>query len=284
MTWPANLVPDSTLTQDAYELLRLCGGRAPVEQVAELILGLPQLDRQTATPFVEDLIREDWRMRLADGATVELTCVDEEARALCETDFVVVDVETTDARTPPGRIAEIGAYRVSGRRITGEFHSLVNPLMRIPSFIVGLTGITDEMVEAAPLFADIAAAWLEFAGAAVIVAHNAAFDVRFLNHELSFIYPGRRMANTSLCTVTLTRQLMPELANHRLHTVAEHFSVPIPRRHRAPDDARATAEIFIRLLAQLDAHGVRDLATARQFKVEAGVVSSLRSQVPSPKS
>ena len=265
MTWPANLVPDSALTQDAVELLRLCGGRAPVEQIAELILGPPQLDRPTAAMLVDELIKEDWRMRLSEGASVELTCEDEETRALDDTDFVVVDVETTDARTPPGRITEIGAYRVSGGRIVAEFHTLVNPEMRIPSFIVGLTGITDEMVKTAPRFADIAHAWLEFAGSAVIVAHNASFDVRFINHELSLVYPGRRMANANLCTVALTRQLMPDLANHRLHTVAEHFAVPIARRHRAPDDAHATAEIFLRLLIQLDGHGVRNLAAARNF-------------------
>ena len=271
MTWTANLVPDSALTQDACDLLRLCGGRAPVEQVAELILGLPQLDRPTAALLVEELIKEDWRMRLTDGAFVELTCEDAEARALGDTDFVVVDVETTDARTPPGRITEIGAYRVRGGRIVAEFRSLVNPETRIPSFIVGLTGITDEMVSTAPRFADIAPAWLEFAGTAVIVAHNASFDVRFLNHELSLVYPGRRMCNTNLCTVALTRQLMPNLINHRLHTVAEHFAVPIPRRHRAPDDARATAEILIHLLAQLDGHGVRNLAAARTFKKSIAV-------------
>jgi DNA polymerase III epsilon subunit family exonuclease len=268
MTWPANLVPDSTLTQDVVELLRLCGGRAPVEQVDELILGLPHLDRPTAALLVEELCKEDWRWRLSAGAFAELACADEAACALAETNFVVVDVETTDARTPPGRITEIGAYRVCGGRILAEFRSLVNPEMPIPAFIVGLTGITDAMVSDAPRFADIAPAWLEFAGTSVIVAHNASFDVRFLNHELSLVYPGRRMGNADLCTVALTRQLMPDLANHRLHTVAAHFAVPIVRRHRAPDDARATAEIFIRLLAQLDRQGIRDLASARTFKAE----------------
>ena len=89
------------------------------------------------------------------------------------------------------------------------------------------------------------------------------------NHELARVYPGRRMCNTHLCTAKLTRQLMPALANHRLHTVAAHFAVPIPNRHRAPDDARATAEIFIRLLDQLDQSGVRDLAAARKFTAAA---------------
>ena len=266
MSLPRNLVSDSALVQDAVELLRDCGGRAPVEQLAELILELPRLDAPTAARLVAELIKDDWRMRLVEQRMVELLGEDAEARALSDTDFVVVDVETTDARTPPGRIMELGAYRVSRGRIVAEFKSLVNPETSIPSFIVGLTGISDEMVRGAPRFAEIAPAWLQFADMAVLVAHNALFDVRFLNHELSRVYPGRRMCNAHLCTVKLARRLLPALSNHRLHTIAEHFAVPIRNRHRAPDDARATAEIFIRLLAQLDRQGIRDLASARRFK------------------
>lgn len=276
MLSPRNLVPDSALVDDAVALVRLCGGRAPVQQIAGLILELPHLDTATAALLVAELIKDDWRMRLVEQQTVELLCEDAEARALAATDFVVVDLETTDARTPPGRIMEIGAYRVHRGQIVAEFKTLVNPETPIPSFIVRLTGINDEMVSSAPPFAEIAPAWLEFADMSVLVAHNAAFDVRFLNHELGRIYPGRRMYNAQLCTVSLTRRLMPNLTNHRLHTIAEHFAVPIRNRHRAPDDARATAEIFIRLLKQLDQHGVRDLAAARSFKLE---VRGQRSEV-----
>ncbi|HYX40216.1 MAG TPA: exonuclease domain-containing protein [Pyrinomonadaceae bacterium] len=268
MALPNNLVSDSTLVQEVVDVLRVCGGRAAVEQIAEVILELPRLDAPTAALLVAELIKDDWRMRLVEPRTVELLCEDAEARALRDTDFVVVDVETTDARTPPGRIMELGAYRVRQGRIVAEFKSLVNPETPIPSFIVGLTGINDEMVRRAPRFAEIASAWLQFADMSVLVAHNASFDVRFLNHELARVYPGQRMCNTHLCTVKLARRLMPELVNHRLHTIAEHFAVPIPNRHRAPDDARATAEIFIRLLAQLDRQGVRDLASARRYKAE----------------
>ena len=268
MALPNNLVSDSTLVQEVVDVLRVCGGRAAVEQIAEVILELPRLDAPTAALLVAELIKDDWRMRLVEPHTVELLCEDAEARALRDTDFVVVDVETTDARTPPGRIMELGAYRVRDGRIVAEFKSLVNPETPIPSFIVGLTGINDEMVRRAPRFAEIASAWLQFADMSVLVAHNASFDVRFLNHELARVYPGQRMCNTHLCTVKLARRLMPELVNHRLHTIAEHFAVPIPNRHRAPDDARATAEIFIRLLAQLDRQGVRDLASARRYKAE----------------
>lgn len=246
-------------------MLRVCGGTASAADIADIVLKLPDLEAEIAALLVADLIRDDHRLTLRDGKMIELNCENAETRLLLESDFVVVDVETTGAKTPPCRITEIGAYRVSRGRIVAEFQTLVNPETTIPPFIVQLTGITDEMVKDAPLFADVAHAWLDFADEAVLVAHNAQFDVRFLNHELARIYPGRRMANSQLCTVKLSRRIFPGLVNYRLHTVAEHFSIPIYNRHRAAGDALATAEIFLRMLARLDQHGVRDVAGARLF-------------------
>jgi DNA polymerase-3 subunit alpha (Gram-positive type) len=262
-----NLVSDSALVQETVEILRVCGGRAAASDIADLVLKLSDIDAELAALVVSDLIRDDHRLCIRDGSMVELVCEDVEARLLREADFVVVDVETTGAKTPPGRITEIGAYRVSRGRIVAEFQTLVNPEMLIPPFIVHLTGITNAMVKDAPSFPEVASNWLDFASDAVLVAHNAQFDVRFLNYELARVFPGRRMANSQLCTVTLSRRVVPGLVNYRLHTVAEHFAIPIINRHRAGDDALATAEIFIRMLARLHKHGVRDLAEARRFKI-----------------
>lgn len=256
-------------------MLRVCGGRAPATEVASIVLNLPEVDAEVAFLLVSDLIKEDHRLALRDDHVVELVIADDERRLLSESDFVVVDVETTGAKTPPGRIMEIGAYRVQGGRVCGEFQTLINPEASIPPFISRLTGITEEMVRTAPLFAEVAADWLEFAGDAVLVAHNSHFDVRILNHEIGRVFPGRRMINTHLCTVKLSRSCIPGLANYQLSTLAEHFSIPHPNRHRAPADALATAELFIRMLARLEEFGVRDIASARRFKfneqaVEAG--------------
>ncbi len=250
-------------------MLRLHDGRASVEIVAEIVLQLPELDHTSAELIISEFIKDDSRLRLVNGH-IELICEDTECRALSETDFVVVDVETTGAKTPQCRITEIGAYRVSRGRIVAEFQTLVNPQTRIPPFIVHLTGITDEMVRRAPVFSEVAADWLRFADTAVLVAHNAPFDVRFLNHEIARVFPGRRMGNAHLCTVSLSRQIMPELPNHRLHTIAEHLSIVIENRHRAWGDARATAEIFLHMLDLLDRHGVRDLGQARRFRRKDG--------------
>jgi DNA polymerase III epsilon subunit family exonuclease len=268
-----NLVSDSALVQETVDMLRVCGGCAPAIDIADIVLKLSDLDAELAAMVVADLVKDDHRLSLREDLIVELVCEDPEARPLHETDFVVVDVETTGAKTPPSRIMEVGAYRVHEGRIVAEFHSLVNPQIPIPPFIVRLTGISDTMVREAPLFADIAHAWLDFVDEAVLVAHNAQFDVRFLNHEIARVYPGRRMINTHLCTVKLSRRIFPGLLNYRLHTVAEHFTIPILNRHRASDDALATAEIFIRMLARLHEHGARDLADARRFHFDAGALS-----------
>lgn len=262
-----NLVPDSTLIHEAIQLLRCRGGRASAVEVADTVLQLPELDPPLAATLVAELIKDDWRLRVDDTAHfIELLCEDDELRALSDTDFVVFDVETTGPKTPPGRIMELGACRVRRGRIVGEFQTLINPLTPIPPFIAQLTGISDAMVAGAPLFEDIAPDWLDFADRAVLVAHNAPFDMRFINHELSLVYPGRRMCNSHLCTVSLARRAVPELPSHRLHLLAEHFAVNFPRRHRAFDDARATAEVFIFLLERLCRDGVRDIASARQYR------------------
>ena len=139
---------------------------------------------------------------------------------------------------------------------------------------MALTGISNEMVKSAPLFAEVAPRWLEFVEDAVLIAHNAAFDTNFLNHEVSRVYPGHRMINSHLCTVTLSRQVMPGLANYRLETVAEHFSISILNRHRAGSDAFATAEIFLHLLRRLDELGIKTFAAARDFHLPAPEQSS----------
>ncbi|MCA1594247.1 MAG: hypothetical protein LC754_16800 [Acidobacteria bacterium] len=270
----SNLVLDSILVQEAIQLLRINGGRAHAVHLADSVLQLPDLDPQMAALLVGELIKDDWRLRIADGShEVELTCEDDERRELSGTDYVVFDVETTGPKTPPSRIIEIGAYRVSRGRIVAEFQTLVNPQIPIPPFIVGLTGISDEMVADAPLFCEIAADWLRFADTAVLVAHNAPFDVRFINHELGQVFPGRRMYNPHICTVSLARRVVPEIRSHRLPSLAEHFAVTVKNRHRAAGDALATAEVFLIMLELLRRHGVRDLAEARRFKMQLADVS-----------
>lgn len=266
MTPYPNLVSDSTLVQETIELLRVCGGRANASQIVDAVFKVSHIDEELAGLLVGDLVKDDRRFKIIDGKTIELQAHDCESRRLDELEFVVVDIEATGAKMPPNRIMELGAYRIRGRKIVDRFLTLVNPEISIPRFVIALTGITNEMVKEAPVFAEVAPRWLEFVQDAVLIAHNAPFDTSFLNHEISRVYPGNRMINPHLCTVLLSRRIVPGLSNYRLDTVADHFSIPIFDRHRAGSDALATAEVFIRLLDRLDEHGVKDLAAARSFQ------------------
>ena len=257
----SNLVSDSTLLQETIDLLRDCGGRANASQIVDAVFKVSHIDDELAGLLVGDLIRDDRRAIL--HAFHRQLC---ETRVLDELDFVVVDVEATGAKMPPNCIIELGAYRIRGKQIVDSFLTLVNPEIPIPRFVASLTGINNEMVRQAPLFAEVVPRWLDFVGDAVLIAHNAPFDTNFINHEISRVYPGQRMVNPHLCTVTLSRRAIPGLMNYRLETVAENFSISIQDRHRAGSDALATAGIFLHLLDRLAASGVKDLAAAHKYE------------------
>lgn len=262
-----NLVSDSSLVQDTIDLLVDSGGRAAASEIVDAVFKLSHIDDDLAGLLVADLVRNDRRFHFVDNNTIELRKDNWQSRLLRDLDYVVVDVEATGAKTPPNRLIELGAYRIREGRIVDKFLSLVNPEIPIPRFVVSLTGITNEMVKQAPVFADLAPRWLDFVSEAVLVAHNAPFDTSFLNHEISRVYPGHRMVNPHLCTVRLSRRAFPDLANHRLDTLADHFGIPIVNRHRAGCDALATAELFLLVLARLEeAYGIQDLAAARDFQ------------------
>ncbi len=246
-------------------MLQSYGGRASAVKVVDYVMKISAPAPDLARLLVLDLVETDSRLQLI-GDILELVVSDFERRAFAETDFVVFDLETTGAKAPPCRITEIGAYRVKNNRIVEEFQTLVNPETSIPLFIAQLTGISDAMVKNAPKFGEVAAAFLDFIGDSILVAHNAHFDMRFLNHEIGRIHVDYRVANPSLCTVRLSRKLLPNVENHRLKTLADYYSVALVNHHRAADDAHATAHIFVRLLEELDKLGVRDLAAAKKFK------------------
>jgi DNA polymerase-3 subunit epsilon len=185
-------------------------------------------------------------------------------RPLGTLDFVVVDVETTGWSPAADGITEIGAVRLSGGRVCGEFAALVNPGQLIPPDIVTLTGITDDMVAVAPPVGAILPGFLEFARGAVLTAHNAPFDVGFLTAACTG--SGRRWpAPPVLDTVTLARLLLTgdEVPNCKLATLADFFGAPARPHHRALADARATAAVLAALLDRLPAAGVRTLSQLR---------------------
>ena len=189
---------------------------------------------------------------------------------LRESTFVVVDLETTGTSPANGAmITEIGAVKIRGGEVLGEFHTLVNPGSAIPPFITVLTGITDAMVAPAPLFNEVLPAFLEFCGGAdetILIAHNAPFDIGFLKaaaavHQYS--WPNFRVIDTvKIARHTLTRDETP---NVKLGTLAEYFGLAQPPTHRALDDARATVHIFHHLLERLGNAGITTLEDLTNF-------------------
>jgi DNA polymerase III subunit epsilon len=180
--------------------------------------------------------------------------------ALRETEFAVVDLETTGWSPEDGAITEIGVVRVRGKVRRGEFASLVNPGVPVPPCIEELTGITDWMLAAAPGLAAVLPQLLRFADGCVLVAHNAPFDLGFLaaaSDACGLAWPRFAV----LDTVTLARQLLDpdEVPDCKLGTLARFFGARTVPSHRALADARATADILGSLIARLASHDVRTL-------------------------
>lgn len=259
-----NLISESLLIAETIDFLESLGGRATAVRVVDYVMKINRPEPGLARLLISDLVGRDPRLILNED-TVEFIGRNHETLELGSSGFVVFDLETTGAKAPPCRITEIGAYRVRGGEIVDEFHTLVNPEMAIPPFIVSLTGINDGMVTGAPKFHEVAEEFLDFIGDSILVAHNARFDLGFLNHEIGRVYEDYRVANPSLCTVMLARKLLPHIDNHKLKTVAKYYSIDLVNHHRASDDAQATAKIFVNLLSDLDTLGIRDLGAAKKF-------------------
>ncbi|MFR8227209.1 MAG: PolC-type DNA polymerase III [Lachnospirales bacterium] len=171
--------------------------------------------------------------------------------------YVVFDIETTGFSPSKDRIIEIGAVKVTDGKITEKFSTFVNPQIPIPFEIEKLTGITDSMVLDAEDITAVLPKFLEFCSDAVLVAHNASFDVNFITKNAERM--GIAIEPTVLDTVTLARQLLPNLGRYKLDTVAKALGISLANHHRAVDDAGATAEIFAAFVEMLRKMGIEDL-------------------------
>ncbi len=192
---------------------------------------------------------------------------DELGRPLHEITFCVVDLETTGGSAAAGSmITEIGAVKVRGGEVLGEFQTLVNPHQAIPAFIAVLTGITDSMVATSPRIEQVLPQFLEFAQGCVLVAHNAPFDVGFLRHfaeQQSRPWPRFEVLDTAkLARRVITRDDAP---NCKLSSLAAAFGSSTTPNHRALSDARATVDVLHGLVARLGNLGVHTLEELQTF-------------------
>jgi DNA polymerase-3 subunit epsilon len=202
-------------------------------------------------------------------AAAQQLSLDELGEPLRAITFVVVDLETTGGAAQADGITEIGAVKVCGGELLGEFQTLVNPQSPIAPFVSVLTGITDAMVSGAPTTAAVLPAFLEFARGSVLVAHNAPFDVGFLKAacaRLAIPWPGFAVVDTAvLARRVLTRDEVP---NCKLATLAQFFRSATTPTHRALYDARATVDVLHALIERLGSLGVHSLPELRSFTAQ----------------
>jgi len=182
--------------------------------------------------------------------------LDHDQRALVDTTFVVLDLETTGLRPDDDRITEVGAVKVRGGEVLGEFQTLVHPGTAVPPAITAVTGISDAMVRDAPPLATVLPMLLEFLTGAVLVAHNARFDTGFLDAAL-VRHGYQRLTNDVVDTARLARRLVrDEVRDRRLATLARIFRSRTTPNHRALQDARATVDVLHGLLERAGTIGV----------------------------
>ncbi|TDC64805.1 DEDD exonuclease domain-containing protein [Micromonospora sp. KC207] len=188
------------------------------------------------------------------------------ALPLYATTFVVVDLETTGGAPDGGGITEIGAVKVRGGEELGVLATLVNPGVPIPPFITVLTGITQAMLVPAPPIEQVLPSFLEFVADAVLVAHNAPYDVGFLKAACArhgYRWPNPRVLDTA----ALARRVLgrDEVPNRKLGTLASYFRTATRPTHRALDDAKATVDVLHGLIARLGGHRVDTVGEAIEF-------------------
>lgn len=160
--------------------------------------------------------------------------------------YAILDIETTGGKYNEEGITEVAIYKFDGRKVTDQFISLVNPEQPIQPFVVNLTGINNNMLRNAPKFYEVAKRIVEITEDCILVAHNAKFDYRILRTEFRRL--GFEFERQSLCTVELSKKLIPGLPSYSLGKLVRSLGIPLSDRHRAAGDAQATIKLFKMLL------------------------------------
>ncbi|WP_298897353.1 exonuclease domain-containing protein [uncultured Psychroserpens sp.] len=171
--------------------------------------------------------------------------------------YAILDIETTGGKYNEEGITEIAIYKFDGHQVLDKFISLVNPEREIQPFVVNLTGINNNMLKSAPKFYEVAKRIVEITEDCIIVAHNAQFDYRILRTEFKRL--GFGFKRKTLCTVELSKQLIPDQPSYSLGKLTRALGIPVSDRHRANGDAMATVKLFKMLLSKdLDKHIIKD--------------------------
>jgi DNA polymerase-3 subunit epsilon len=254
---------DAQLTLDGGDRLHalLVQARRPVSvaDAAACLFALRTAPAALVRQLVDEVVRHDARFAWRSGTEIALADWEDAGSLLDEplelADYVVFDLETTGTAAGSSRIVEVGAVRVSSLVPVARFERLVDPGVPIPRTITTLTGIRSADVRGRPRIERVVDDFLRFCAGAVLVAHNARFDVGFIDAELRRLRSGR-LAAPVIDTVALARRLIGDrLPRMNLGTLAERFDTEVRPCHRALPDAEATAEVLVRLLGLAQEHG-----------------------------
>jgi DNA polymerase-3 subunit epsilon len=235
--------------------------RGPVlaEEAARRLFALRQAPVALARSLLADVVETDARLRW-NGDAVGLTEPPGATLLLEEATYVVVDLETTGLRPGQSGICEIGAVRLRGFEVDAEFQTLVDPGLPIAAGVSALTGLRSEQLRGAPRPAEAVRTFLDFAGDAVLVAHNARFDLAFLDRETERL-TGSRIGSAVLDTVRLARTLLAgRVSSFGLAQLAWFLDTAERPCHRALPDARATSELLLALIGLAQERGARTVA------------------------
>lgn len=174
--------------------------------------------------------------------------------------YAIVDIETSGSQPANHGITEIAIVLYDGKEVEGRFSTLINPGVAIDPYVVGLTGITDEMVAKAPAFWEVAPKIESLLKGRIFVAHNVNFDFSFIQHYM--VQAGKRLTNKRLCTIRLARKAFPGLRKYGLNALCEQLDIQNEDRHRALGDAMATTELLESCIQQMGESGLQEMLSA----------------------
>ncbi len=252
------------LLRRAHELLEHTGQPVEEDLLLEHLFGVTEKGQNQAMWLIllRQILGGSTLFEQSEERSWSLVAWRYTQQKLDEVDFVIIDTETTGLRPGSHRVIEVAGVRMRGGEVQGAYQSLLNPGVRVPTFIAQFTGISQAMVAAAPPAHEVMLDFLQFVEGAVIVGHNVGFDTGFLSYEAQQI--GRSFSLEGLDTIPLARRFLPGLKRFKLDNVADYLKIATAQRHRAMGDARVTAAVFLRLLELAGKQGIETLGQLRR--------------------
>jgi len=266
-------INDSVMANAVFKLLTEKGEPVTSTEIAKQILQIQNLTQDLTRKMIQVILQQDSRFSQLDQDVWTLNQQPVGKQSILELTYVVLDVEIIGhARSP--HIIEIAAHRLTGIKITADYHTFVNPGRAIiPKVLKQLTGeigtvIDSETLQHAPAITEVLPSFFQFIGRDILVAHNAAFDLRMINRELKRI-GQQKLVNPTIDTLKLSRKLLPGVDSQKLPSLAYYFGIPLEEHHLAKDDACALARIFLQFLRILYDQNIEQLDQLEPFFIHS---------------